>query len=338
MNYFVPFTAIDIERYMPQRFDLTLDADLEREDHSPVFAEKIEICTDSNHWGEINADYVLIGIPEDIGVRANMGRPGTDKAWKDFLNTFLRLPHNSHNDATRFCVLGEVMTADLMQQSNGLDAAIHADRIRLSDLVLLLDQRVSEVIHAVRDTGKTPIIIGGGHNNCYPILRVYGYSAPVDCINIDAHTDLRNTKGRHSGNGFSHAMEQGFLNSYFMIGIQKSYLGESMIDYIQNNEAIDYSPLTLSTIAETLHVEKALKHVDETNYGLEIDMDVVANFPSSAQSPIGFSVVELRIIFNQILNQASELPKYIHFCEAAPEYGYTNQVGKTLSAIISDLP
>jgi formiminoglutamase len=338
MKNFVPFTAIDIERYLPQRFDLTLDVDFEKEDHSPVFAEKIEICTDDNNWSEITADYVLIGIPEDIGVRANMGRPGTDQAWKNFLNTFLRLPHNIHNDATRFCVLGEIMTADLMQQSEHLDAAIHADRIKLSDLVLLLDQRVSEVIHAIRETGKTPIIIGGGHNNCFPILRAYGYSTPVDCINIDAHTDLRNTKGRHSGNGFSHAIEQGFLNNYFMIGIQKNYLSDHMINNIQNNEAVDYSPFTLSTTGETIHVEKALNYIDDTNYGLEIDMDVVANFPSSAQSPVGLSVGELRVLFNQILNQASELPKYIHFCEAAPVYGYSNQVGKTLSAIICDLP
>lgn len=338
MNHFTPFTAQDVEQYIPQRYDLNLESDLEREDLSPIFAEKIEICSNPKLWEEINADYVLVGIPEDLGVRANMGRAGAATAWKEFLGVFLRLPHTYLNDATRFCILGEVYTLDIMHDCEDLDPSVHAHRRKLSDAVMLIDKRVSEVVYKIKETGKTPIFIGGGHNNCYPILRTFGYSNPIDCINIDAHTDLRVTKGRHSGNGFSHAIEQGFLGNYFMIGIQENYLNKHLIEYIQSTENIDYSLFAQHIKDEVLHVERALKHVNNSNYGLEIDLDVVANFPSSAQSPIGFTLAELILVIKQILDQASDFPKYFHFCEAAPEYGYHNQVGKALAAIISDLP
>jgi formiminoglutamase len=338
MNHFVPFTAENLEPYLPQRYDVTLSSDLEKEDLSPYFADKIEICTDFNRWDDISADYVVLGIPEDIGVRANMGRGGTACAWKDFLHTFLRVPHTFNNDATRFCLLGEVLTADLMKASQHLDANIHADRIQLSDMVMVLDQRVSEVIHAIKETGKTPIIIGGGHNNCYPILRAFGYSRPIDCINVDAHTDLRVTKGRHSGNGFSHAIAQGFLGNYFMIGIQENYLNNAMMEIIEAHDSVNYTALTHGVERLQIQVEQALHQVDGSRYGLEIDLDVVAHFPSSAQSPVGLSLDELAFILKSLLEQSSEIPKYFHFCEAAPDYGYKHQVGKALTHLVSLLP
>lgn len=330
MKHFVPFTSSKLEAYLPKRFDLTVPVDLEREDLSPTFAEKIEICSDFQNWDQIEADFVILGIPEDIGVRVNMGRPGAADAWKNFLQVFLKQPHNKHNDATRFCLLGAVQTADLMEEAQDLDNSIHADRIKLSDLIMLLDKRVSEVIYKIKELGKTPIIIGGGHNNCYPILRTYGYTDPVDCINIDAHTDLRNTKGRHSGNGFSHAIENGFLNKYFMIGIQEPALSNSMIHKIDASGNIDYS--TVEMPSET-SLKNAINFVNTDRYGLEIDMDVIANFPSSAQSPVGLELNQIKIIIKQLHNKSK--PLYYHFCEAAPRYGYENQVGKTLAVLIN---
>jgi formiminoglutamase len=38
----------------------------------------------------------------------------------------------------------------------------------------------------------------------------------VNAINFDAHSDFRILEGRHSGNGFSYAYEEGFLKKYFI--------------------------------------------------------------------------------------------------------------------------
>ncbi|ARN77179.1 hypothetical protein BST97_03790 [Nonlabens spongiae] len=332
MTSFVSFTQQHLEKYLPNRYNLTIEADLEREDLSPIFAEKIELATSPDSWNSINANYVILGIPEDIGVRANMGRPGADKAWSEFLNVFLSQPHNSFNDATRFCVLGNIYTADLMKEAADLDAGIHADRIKLSNLVMLLDKRVSEVLFWVKSAGKIPIIIGGGHNNCYPIIRTFGYDSPINCINIDTHTDLRPTTGRHSGNGFSHAIEQGFLNHYHMIGVQPTSFTATMEKIMDNSEKISYEALsdTMASCVDRLNGKLNLE-----KYGLEIDLDVIANFPSSAQSSIGLSINQVQNIFRNLIEKSK--PEYIHICEGAPEYGYKNEVGKTISSLLNIL-
>ena len=40
------------------------------------------------------ARYVLFGIPEDIGIRANYGTGGADTVWLPFLTAFLNIQSN----------------------------------------------------------------------------------------------------------------------------------------------------------------------------------------------------------------------------------------------------
>src|SRR4051794_32480686 len=44
------------------------------------------------------ASFVIIGIPEDIGVKANYGIGGADTAWMSFLQSFLNLQSNDFLD------------------------------------------------------------------------------------------------------------------------------------------------------------------------------------------------------------------------------------------------
>ncbi|MEO9954903.1 formimidoylglutamase [Nonlabens sp.] len=337
-SHFEFFTREKLNQYISKRFDLNENSVSNLEDSSRTYAQEIELSDGLENLSDLKATYILIGIPEDIGVRANLGRAGASEAWSSFLNSFLGLQNTSFNAVSRFCVLGNVITEDLMSQAAGLDSSIHRDRIQLSHLVQVLDQRVSEIAIKIIEAGKIPVVMGGGHNNCYPLLRACGYTEPIDCINIDAHTDLRAAKGRHSGNGFSHAIKEGYLKSYFMVGIQENYLSQPMIDFISKSDAVNYSRFNAQYLDVNGEVEKALRHIDSNYFALEVDMDAVANFPSSAQSPVGYSFQEMRSLINEIIKQANRLPRYIHICEAAPKYGYPNQVGKALATLVNDLP
>lgn len=337
-KHFTLFTEENRDHYVSNRYDLNDVDGLESEDNAVSFAQSLEICVDIEELSSLKAKYILIGIPEDIGVRANMGRAGASEAWNAFLKSFLSLQQTSVNDVSRFCVLGNVLTEDLINQAEDLNPSKHKDRKRLSDLVSLLDQRVSEIATKIMEAGKVPIVIGGGHNNSYPLLRSCGYSESIDCINIDAHTDLRAAKGRHSGNGFNHAIHDGYLKSYYILGIQENYLSQPMIDLVEKIESINYSSYSSAVFNSQIEVQKAMNHIDSSRFSLEIDMDVVANFPSSAQSPVGYTFHEIRNLISEIIKQAASFPKYIHICEAAPKYGYENQVGKALATLVNDLP
>ncbi|MGJ8684070.1 MAG: formimidoylglutamase [Nonlabens sp.] len=335
MNYFNFLNRHQIIAYSGQRYSIEDATGVQEEDTAVTFSQKVLSCSSIEELNNCNADYVLIGIPEDIGVRANFGRAGAAGAWEAFLGAFLNLQHHENNDASRFCVLGNVVVEDLMKDCEHLQSSNHEDRIKLSAAVEEIDDRVTQVIQQVIGSGKLPVIIGGGHNNCYPILRAFN---GVAAINIDAHTDLRVAKGRHSGNGFSHALEHGYLRNYFMIGLQENYLSEPMIELLHDDLRLAYTTYKFDYLNISEEVQLAIDHIDSTNYGLEIDMDVVANFPSSAQSPIGFSMERLRKTVKEILEVSDEMPRYIHICEAAPVYGYPNQVGKALANLVNDLP
>ena len=52
--------------------------------------------------------FVLFGIPEDVGVRANSGRPGADSAWKDAIKSIANLQHNRFCKGNEIVVLGHL--------------------------------------------------------------------------------------------------------------------------------------------------------------------------------------------------------------------------------------
>ena len=60
--------------------------------------ERLQCLPENAEWPEAlaqsKAKYVLLGIPEDIGVMANYGMGSTDTAWYPFLNAFLNTQSN----------------------------------------------------------------------------------------------------------------------------------------------------------------------------------------------------------------------------------------------------
>ena len=66
------------------------------------------------------ARYIIIGVPEDIGVRANLGVGGADTAWVSFLNAFLNSQSNDFLQGEEILLLGHFdfsTVAELIEES-----------------------------------------------------------------------------------------------------------------------------------------------------------------------------------------------------------------------------
>ena len=63
------------------------------------FGEKVCFVETLEDLKKHPAKYVLVGIPEDIGVRANYGNPGTSIAWEAALGNLLNIQHNHLTNA-----------------------------------------------------------------------------------------------------------------------------------------------------------------------------------------------------------------------------------------------
>lgn len=291
-----------------------------------------------------DAKYVLFGIPEDIGIRANFGRPGAASAWESAIKSIANIQHNRFCKGNQLIVLGQLEVSKEMNEVENLDFNDIDDRAKLSQLVEQIDKDVSHIIFNIVKLGKTPIIIGGGHNNSYGNIKgsALAKGKSVNAINFDAHSDFRILEGRHSGNGFSYAYEEGFLKKYFIFGLHENYTSKSVLDIIKKIEdRVRYNTYDSINIRRekefNQEMEQALEFINDDFYGIEIDLDAIPNIACSAMTMSGFSVEQLRQFISFFAKYKNAT--YLHICEGAPDLGEDKNnhlIGKLIGYLVTD--
>ena len=290
------------------------------------------------------AKYVLFGIPEDIGVRANFGRPGAASAWNSSIKSIANIQHNRFCKGSQLIVLGQLDVSKVMKEVQNLDFNDSNDRSRLSQLVTIIDKDVSHIIFNIVKSGKIPIIIGGGHNNSYGNIKgsALAKGKSINAINFDAHSDFRILEGRHSGNGFSYAYEEGFLKKYFIFGLHENYTSKRVLDIIKKIEGRvrfnTYESVNIRKEKEfDLEMAYALEFINNDFFGIEIDLDAIPNIACSAMTTSGFSVEQLRQFISFFAKNKNAT--YLHICEGAPDLGEEKNnhlIGKLIGYLITD--
>ncbi len=305
------------------------------------FLEPGESLLDLKSYAQKGIRFALLGIPESIGVEANFGKCCTDNAWPVFLNFFLNIQSNRFLKGNNILCLGHIDTRELNQAAASLDRTRPDSVQQMRALCSRLDDRVSPVIEKIVRTGLIPVIIGGGHNNAYPIIkgtaRALGATQGINCINCDPHADYRPLEGRHSGNGFSYAVQEGYLSRYFIFGLHESYNPEAVLKAIDQNKHVAYSRFELHADLGA-QIKKAVDFFRNSSQpvGIELDLDSIAHMPASFATPSGLSVEDARFF---ICEMASKLqPAYLHLPEGAPISDSSDEVkvGKTLAYLVTD--
>ena len=292
-------------------------------DGETKLGERVQVISSLDQLKTSAARFVLLGIPEDIGVRANQGIGGAATAWIPALKALLNTQSTSFLTGQELLILGH------FHFEEPLDSDIKA----LEEAVVQIDEQVYPVIKEIIEAGKVPIVIGGGHNNAYPIIKGLSLALQntIDVLNIDAHADLRPTNGRHSGNGFSYAIKNGFLRKYAIFGLHQNYNNTGILDQISENSNIDalfFDDLLKNNQPVMEQLQPLLKDL-ANEIGLEIDLDCIENLLSSAFTPSGFNINDIRRI---ILSTKKKL-LYMHLCEGAVVLNDGRQSTGTAKAI-----
>ena len=296
------------------------------------------------------AEYIMVGVPEDIGARANESEGGAGTTWRPFLQSFLNIQSNDFLGGDNILVLGYFDFSSLQQlietNAHGPEEKTEAYR----HAVHTIDEEVESLIKIITASGKIPIVIGGGHNNAYPLIKGAAKGlhkagliplAQINCVNLDAHTDFRPVEGRHSGNAFRYAEEDGYLQKYCVVGVHENYLPQNVWLDIANNPFIDFITYEDIFILEKRNFIQAVAHATgftEDNYiGLELDLDSIDHVLGAAMTPSGISPLHAR----QYVTFAATDCKiaYLHICEGAVllQDGRSDQTtGKLISYIVSD--
>lgn len=141
-------------------------------------------------------------------MRLNAGRPGARLGPAAFRAALARFG-SVHDASLQRPISVRVFDAgDVVPAPGGGETALHETHTRITEALL-----------AVHRAGLVPVCIGGGHDLTFPAVRALALHARSESadpalrlggINIDAHTDVRETVG--SGMPFRALIEHGLLD------------------------------------------------------------------------------------------------------------------------------
>jgi len=225
------------------------------------------------------ADVVLLGCPQDEGVRRNQGRPGAAQA-PDAIRACLYRLGVAGLEGLRLFDLGDTLVQPDLE-------ATHA-----------LQRRV--VARVIRD-GKLLLSLGGGNDIAFPDAAGLADAAGrVLAINIDAHYDVRADPAPNSGTPYRQLLEGGHVApaALVQLGGQPFANSPTYARYLAERGAtvVSLREARARGLAET--VEAALRtDADAVFWGLDMDVVRAADAPGvSAPNPLGMAAEELCLV------------------------------------------
>jgi formiminoglutamase len=211
------------------------------------------------------------------------------------------------------------------------------DRPEATEMVKELDHFLFDVLMKHLAPHQIPILVGGGHNNALPLMRWAATKGKLSVVNIDAHADLRPTDKRHSGNSFSFALQEGLLENYGVFGLHEAFNNSAIRNqltnpYISHRFFEDYLQGPYQLLDDVMGFVSHQHHA----VGIEIDMDAIAYMPSSAFSPSGWTLDQIRAVILKLVHIRPQIA-YLNLTEAAPlDEREDLIVGKALSYLVRD--
>jgi formiminoglutamase len=231
---------------------------------------------------------VLVGFPQDEGVRRNGGRPGAAAAPAAIRRWLQRLtPWDGSTGADlaalRVLDLGDVDTITDLEASQ---------------------QALGEVTGALLRAGAVPLVLGGGHETAFGHYLGHIHAGqPVGIINLDAHLDVRPYPGGrgHSGSPFRQALEHPTHplpgERYVCLGAQPGSVSRDHAAYVRDRGGtIHWCNEVRGQLAAHLARASVRLQTAGCRIHLSLDCDVVraADVPGvSAPNALGLDGVEV---------------------------------------------
>jgi formiminoglutamase len=260
------------------------------------------------------AKVVLLGCPQDEGVRRNKARVGAALAPDEIRRYFYRLVAPSEFNFSLFD-LGNLKIQLSLEETHEIQQAV-----------------VRQLIRA----GKTVLVLGGGNDISYPDCSALALEVPdLLAFNIDAHFDVRFDTPRNSGTPYFQLLEEGFIQpakfyemanlAFSTASAHRQYLNEKGVNiysldelHRQGVESI-FRAILQREIASTIF------------WGFDLDAVQASDAPGvSAPAPIGLSGEELcRLTY---LAGQDRRTRLVEFSEVNPTYDIDGRTCRLVAA------
>lgn len=262
------------------------------------------------------ADAVLLGYPDDEGIRLNGGRLGAAEGPTEIRRWLYRMTPDCNRKIKIFSDLGDLKRSGALENRHEQARAIVREQLK---------------------AGRQVLALGGGNDYAYPdgagFLDQYSGQKPL-VINIDAHFDVRDMKhGPSSGTPFFRLLESKVEFDFFEIGIQSQCNSAHHWRYVESKGG---KILTLDEILESGRpmIETAATVLGEQWLRrrpayLALDIDAFAwpyAIGSSASWPIGLDPVGFWPLYKTLLKRLDV--RVLGIYEVSPPLDVSNGTAK----------
>ncbi len=259
------------------------------------------------------ADIVILGCPQDEGVRRNNGRVGAADAPNAIREQFYRL--TPFNIKKKLFDIGDVRIGASLEET-------HDTHLKVASQIL-------------RD-GKRLIVLGGGNDISYPdgcaMAEVFGPEKWIG-ISVDSHLDVRIAEERNSGTPYRQLLDEGHLlpNYFYEVAYQTHFASPIYYKYLRD---LGVHRISLEILRSREQADMELKEnirqrfigqSSSLNTFFSFDIDAVRSSDapgSSAPSPLGLRAGELITLVKYAASLANT--KLIEFSEVNPKYDVDN--------------
>jgi formiminoglutamase len=227
-----------------------------------------------------NAAVVILGCPQDEGVRRNGGRVGAARAPDEIRRSFYKLTIEGLESLTIFD-LGSTVIQGTLEETHTLH---------------------QQLVRQIIEDGKALVVLGGGNDISYPDCSGLAQAvSSVMAFNIDAHYDVRADDVRNSGTPYRQLLEEGFVTPslFYEMGSQP-FANSPIYTHYLNEKGAHIHPLPAlrqSGLENTLESILNQRLAEAIFWGLDMDSVRAADAPGvSAPNPTGLSGDELCMI------------------------------------------
>jgi len=306
---------------MPDIFEMTTRPDREvffsrHDPNDPRLGEIVK--SEPNDYS--SADLVIVGCPQDEGVRRNGGRVGAADAPRAVREQFYKL--TPFNFKKRVFDLGDVGMSGTLEETH---------------------DNLTAVVEQVLRDNKRVIVIGGGNDISYAdgraMAEIFGVGAWI-AVNVDSHLDVRLADEINSGTPYRQLLDEGHLRPdyFYEVGYQTHLCSPVYYEYPRSIGVNRISLELLRSRAEAdLELKESIRnnfigHSSSMNTFFGFDMDVVrsADAPgTSAPSPLGLRAGE----FIQLVKYAASLAntRIVEFTEVNPKFDIDSRTAKLVA-------
>lgn len=266
------------------------------------------------------AEIVVLGCPQDEGVRRNKGREGAALAPFAIREQFYKL--TPFNIKRPIVDIGDIKLGSTLEETH--------------------DRHFEVAAQVLRD-GKRLIVLGGGNDISYPdgcaMAEVFG-SGDWIAVNVDSHLDVRADEPRNSGTPYRQLLEEKRLRPehFYEAGFQTHLTSPVYYEYIRS---LGVHRISLEMLRSRSEIDTELKEEIRLNFikhsasvsvffGFDLDAVRSADAPgTSAPSPLGLRAGE----FIQLVKYAASLAntKLIEFSEVNPKYDADSRTAKLVA-------